>query len=159
MSKICGTAGLGRACPTYAATIPCSHLTGGECGVKRGLLVLLLLLMCVTAAGCTFYFGGWGTSSGQVKEAVPGGAATPLPGVQITYTSVSDPDVVWHGMTGETGCWTTSWLKIDEYEVKFTHPDCEPLEMTVDIRDKGVDNPVPVPWVLLSPKGSGGGDK
>ena len=153
MSKICGTTGLGQPRRTYTATILCdAHLTGGECGMKRGLLILLLLLVCATTVGCTFYFGGWGTSSGQVKEAVPGGAATPLPGVQITYTSVSDPDVVWHGMTGETGCWTTSWLKIDVYTAKFEHPDCESLEMTVDLRDRGADTPVG--QVLLVPKKS-----
>ena len=121
--------------------------------MKRGLLILLLLLVCAATAGCTFYFGGWGTSSGQVLKAVPGGAATPLSGVQVTYTSVSDPDVVWHGETGDTGCWTTNWLKIDSYTAKFEHADCESREMTVDIRDKGADTPVG--RVLLVPSESG----
>jgi len=118
--------------------------------MKRGLLIFLLLLVCAATAGCTFYFGGWGTSSGQVLRVVPGGAATPLPGVQITYTSVSDPDLVWHGETGATGSWTTGWLKIDRYTAKFKHPDCESIQETVDVRDKGADTPVDD--VLLVPK-------
>jgi hypothetical protein len=121
--------------------------------MKRGLLILLLLIVCTATAGCTFYFGGWGTSSGQVEKDVPGGVATPLPGVQITYTSVSDPDVAWYGETGDTGCWTTSWLKIDRYTAKFEYPGCESLEMTVDIRDKGADTPAG--RVLLAPSESG----
>ena len=125
--------------------------------MKRGLLIFLLLLVCAATAGCTFYFGGWGTSSGQVWKVVPGGAATALPGVQITYTSVSDPELVWHGVTGRTGRWTTDWLKIDRYTAKFEHPDCESLEKTVDVRDKGADTPAED--VLLVPKKSGDDDK
>ncbi len=120
--------------------------------MKRGLLILLLFLVCAATAGCTFYFGGWGTSSGQVLKVVPGRAATALPGVQITYTSVSDPELMWHGVTDETGRWTTSWLKIDRYTAMFEHADCESLEMTVDVRDKGADTPVHD--VLLVPKKS-----
>ncbi len=112
--------------------------------MKRGLLILLLLLVCAATAGCTFYVGGWGTSSGQVFTAVSRAdeAQIGLVGVQITYASVSDPDLVWHGETDVTGRWTTSWLKIDKYEVEFTHPDFETLKMTVDIRDRGADTPV-----------------
>ena len=122
--------------------------------MKRGLLILLLLLVCAATAGCTFYFGGWGTSSGTVFGAVVANEAPEaLVGVQVTYTSVSDPDlVVWHGVTDETGSWTTSWLKIDRYTAKFEHADCESLEMTVDVRDKGADTPVHD--VLLVPKKS-----
>jgi hypothetical protein len=125
--------------------------------MKRVILIFLLLLVCLTAAGCTLYFGGWGTSSGQVLKVVPGEAAIPLPGVKVTYTSISDPDLVWRGQTDETGRWTTYWLKIDRYTAKFDHIDCESLEMTVDVRDKGADTPVGP--VLLLPKGSGGNDK
>lgn len=121
--------------------------------MKRGLLILLLLLVCAATAGCTFYFGGWGTSSGRVLKDVPGGDATPLPGVQVTYTSVSDPDLVWHGPTDGAGRWTTGWLKIDKYTAKFEHPDCESPEVTVDIRDRGADTPVGD--VRLVPKSSG----
>ena len=85
-------------------------------------------------------------------KAVPGGASTPLPAVQVTYTSVSDPDPVWHGGTDAAGRWMTSWLKIDVYTAKFEHPDCESLEMTVDLRDRGADTPVG--QVLLVPKKS-----
>ena len=120
--------------------------------MKRGLLILLLLFVCAATAGCTFYFGGWGTSSGQVLKAVPGGAATPLSGVQVTYTSVSDSDLVWHGVTDGTGSWTTSWLRIDRYTANFEHSECESLEVTVDLRDKGADTPVG--QVLLVPKKS-----
>ena len=121
--------------------------------MKRGLLILLLLIVCTATAGCTFYFGGWGTSSGQVLKVVPGGAFTALPGVQITYTSVSDPELVWHGVTDETGCWITGWLKIDRYKALFEHPDCEGLKVDVDVRDKGADTPVGS--VPLVPKKSG----
>ena len=120
--------------------------------MKRGLLIFLLLLVCAATAGCTFYFGGWGTSSGQVLKVVPDGAPIALPGVQVTYTSVSDPDLVWRGETDGTGRWTTGWLKIDVYTAKFEHADCESLEMTVDVRDKGADTPVDD--VLLVPKKS-----
>ncbi len=155
MSKICGTTGLGQPRRTYTATILCdAHLTGGECGMKRGLLILLLLLVCATTAGCTFYFGGWGTSSGTVfKAAVANEAPEALGCVQITYTSVSDPDSVWHGETDGAGRWTTSWLKIDKYIALFEHPECESRTLTVDVRDKGADNPVPP--VHLAPKKSG----
>ena len=121
--------------------------------MKRGSLILLLFLICVATAGCTFYYGGWATSSGLVlKMAAAGGAATPLPSVQITYTSVSDPDFVWQGETDSTGHWMTPWLKIDKYTVEFDHPDCETRTVTVDVRDKGADTPVGP--IHMWPKGS-----
>jgi len=121
--------------------------------MKRGLLILLLLIVCTATAGCTFYFGGWGTSSGQVLKVVPGGAPTALPGVQITYTSVSDPELVWHGVTDETGCWTTSWLKIDRYTATLALEGYATREVDVDVCYKGTDNPVP--RVYLVPEKSG----
>ena len=121
--------------------------------MKRGLLIFLLLLVCAATAGCTFYFGGWGTSSGQVLKVVPGGADTPAPGVQITYASASDPDlVVWHGVTDKTGRWTTSWLKIDRYTATFVLEGYATSVVDVDVRDKGADTPVG--QVLLVPKKS-----
>ena len=125
--------------------------------MKRVILIFLLLLVCLTATGCTLYFGGWGTSSGQVLKVVPGEAAIPLPGVKVTYTSISDPDLVWRGQTDEAGRWMTYRLKIDRYTAKFEHAECESLEMTIDVRAKGADTPVP-PVILIS-KASGSGSK
>lgn len=123
--------------------------------MKRGLLILLLLLVCAATAGCTFHFGGWGTSSGTVFGAVVANEAPEaLVGVQVTYTSVSDPDlVVWHGVTDETGSWTTSWLKIDRYTATLALEGYATREVDVDVCYKGTDNPVP--RVYLVPEKSG----
>lgn len=119
--------------------------------MKRGLLVFLLLAMCAAMAGCTFYFGGWGTSSGKVVKVIDG-RQEPLSAVQITYTSVSDPDFKWQTQSNNEGCWTTDWLKIDRYEVQFEHPDCESVVTTADVRERGGDTPVCPHPIRMVPK-------
>lgn len=122
----------------HASTLGIASLTGGEFGMKRGLLVFLVLAVCAATAGCTFYFGGWGTSSGKVEKTT----GEPLESVQITYTSVSDPDFVQQTVSNEDGYWMTGWLKIDRYEVKFEHRECASVVITVDVRERGGDTPV-----------------
>jgi len=130
-----------------------ASLTGGEFGVKRGLLVFLLLAMCAAMAGCTFYFGGWGTSSGKVVKVIDGRQEL-LSAVQITYTSVSDSDFKWQTQSNNEGCWTTDWLKIDRYEVQFEHPECESVVITADVRERNGDTlvyPYPICMTLKEP--------
>lgn len=108
--------------------------------MKRGLLIVLLLLVCVTTSGCALklYFGGWATSSGKVV----GPTSEPISGVSIVYTSVSDPSSVYRTVSAVDGTWRTNWLKLDMYTVAFAHPDFAPLELTAYIDDRGVDTPM-----------------
>ncbi|HAI86303.1 MAG TPA: hypothetical protein DCL63_04855 [Firmicutes bacterium] len=136
----------------HISTLGIASPTGGEFGMKRGFLVLLLLAMCAAMAGCTFYFGGWGTSSGKVVKVIGDGLQEPLPAVQITYTSVSDPDFKCQTQSNNEGYWTTDWLKIDRYEVQFDHPDCESIAITADVRKRGGDTPVYPHPIRMVPK-------
>lgn len=126
----------------HASTLGIASLTGGEFGMKRGLLVFLVLAVCAATAGCTFYFGGWGTSSGKVVKVIGDGLQEPLPAVQITYTSVSDPDFKYQTQSNNEGYWMTDWLKIDRYIVEFEHRECADVAITVDVRKRGGDTPV-----------------
>ncbi|MEA4884342.1 MAG: hypothetical protein VB144_11950 [Clostridia bacterium] len=124
--------------------------------MKRVLLAVSVLSLCLLAGGCTLYFLGSASVSGAVYE-LSGSDRVAIPGVQVTITSASDPKYTADCPTSLEGLWFSPPLRRDKYTVQFSKENYGKVQITVELRQKGAN--VVAPDVYLAKLDTGGGGK